>query len=70
MNIGEKLKAYRLKHDLTFEALAEIINRDLPERSRLHVSTLSRIENGDTEPNPRTEYKIKKALPELFKDAA
>lgn len=70
MVIGPKLKQYRLERDLTFEALAEIINRDLPSESRIHVSTLARIENESTEPNERTLYKIQKALPELFDSAA
>lgn len=64
--IGQKIKQYRLERDLTFEEMAAIINRDLPEESRIHASTLSRIESGDTEPNDRTLYKIQKALPELF----
>ncbi len=70
MTTGQKLKRYRLEHDLTFEALAEIINKDLPEESRIHASTLSRLENEVTEPNERTLYKIRKAFPALFKDVA
>ena len=70
MTIGQKLKQYRLERDLTYGELAEIINKDLPEESRLHVSTLSRIENGDSEPSERTAYKIQKALPALFQETA
>ena len=68
--ISQKLKQYRLERDLTYEAMAAIINEGLPEESRIHVSTLSRIENGETEPNERTLYKIQKALPELFSETA
>jgi transcriptional regulator with XRE-family HTH domain len=68
--IGKKLNQYRIEHDLTFEAMAEIVNENLPEDSRVHASTLSRIANGVAEPNERTLYKIKKAFPVLFKDAA
>jgi len=67
--IGPKLKQYRLEHDLTFEEMAAIINRDLPDESAIHFTTLQRIENGDSEPHERTLYKIIKALPELAEDA-
>jgi transcriptional regulator with XRE-family HTH domain len=70
MTIGQILKQYRLEKDLSFEALAGIINRNLPIESRVHATTLSRIENGDTEPTERTAYKIQKALPEIFNSAA
>ncbi len=70
MTTGQKLKRYRVERDLTFEALAKIINKGLPEQSRIHTSTLIRIENEAVEPNERTLYKIRKAIPEIFKGAA
>ncbi len=67
--LGKLLEAYRLKHDLTFEGMAAIINRDLPEYSHVHYSTLVRIVGG-ARPNARTRYKIEKVFPDIFKDAA
>ena len=60
--IAGKLKQYRLKHDMTFEALASLVD--------VEPSTIYRIENGLVDPNERTLYKIRKALPELFESAA
>lgn len=68
--IGPKLKQYRIENDLTLEEMAVIISRKLPKKSAVHYSTLARIENGDTEPNDRTLYKIQKAIPSLFNEAA
>jgi DNA-binding XRE family transcriptional regulator len=61
-DVGAKLKQYRVEHDLTFEEISKLVE--------VTPSTIYRIENGLVDPNDRTLYKLKKALPGFLTDAA
>jgi transcriptional regulator with XRE-family HTH domain len=55
--LGDKLKAFRLEHDLTFNEIAK--------RAGIAAPTVYRIVNNLSEPSERTAYKLMKAFPGL-----
>lgn len=57
-SIAARLKSLRLENDWTFDELAEKIGD-------VSAPTLYRIENGLSEPNERTTFKIEKFMASL-----
>jgi transcriptional regulator with XRE-family HTH domain len=60
--LAAKLKRYRIERDLTLQQIADL--------AKIGVGTVYRLENGLVEPNERTLYKLRKALPGLIETAA
>jgi transcriptional regulator with XRE-family HTH domain len=57
-NLATVLKRYRIERDLTLQQIADL--------TKLGVGTIYRLENGLVEPNERTVFKLRRALPGLL----
>ena len=70
LSVGQAIRNYRVERDLTIFELVSMVNKGLPRKSQLHPSTISKLENGITNPNQRTRFKLVRAFPEIFKKIA
>lgn len=58
---AEVLKSYRMRNEWTLEQMAE--------KTGLHYSTISKLENGITRPSDLTIARLENRIPDLFEAA-
>jgi len=54
MTIADKLRKFRMEHDLSYRAAAEVLD--------CSIATLHELEKGKRMPYERTEWKLRKAM--------